>query len=98
MGVKMLKHIILFQLVFLFFANVAYTKWQPPVTVVNADWGSSTGQVKTEYGDSGNSIPMGFCVTQSGYIVVGDDLNARVQIYKPDGALMSVFGANIQGD
>lgn len=94
----MLKWMILLQLLVLIFANISFAGWQPPVTVVNADWGSFTGQVKTEYGDSGNSIPMGFCVTQSGHIVVGDDLNARVQVYKPTGTLMSIFGANIKED
>lgn len=92
--------IILLQLIIIFvsFVSVVNAGWLDPIEVANGSWGSSAGEFQKMESDSGVYTPMGFCVTVAGYIVVGDDFNSRIQVFKPDGTLYSSFSARIGSD
>ena len=89
-----MKIIVSFLLIFLWFSlpGIAKCAWLEPVQVAAGDWGSSPGEFMKTATDSGMNYPMGFCVTGSGYFAVGDNMNFRIQVYSPNGSLLSAFG------
>ena len=66
--------------------------WKGPVEVVSGRWGSKPGEFGSTVDDMGRWSPMGFCVTATGFIVVGDHLNSRIQVFKPKGEFHATFG------
>ena len=73
-------------------AAVSYAGWQGPSEVLKGGWGQALGNFGIQLGESGGRLPRGFCISAGG-VVVSDDLNARIQVFKQDGSLLSTFSA-----
>lgn len=83
---------ILFLIISLLLTTTVNAAWKGPVEVVSGRWGSKPGEFGSNVDDMGLWSPMGFCVTATGFIVVGDHLNSRIQVFKPTGKLHAAFG------
>lgn len=84
--------ILLFLTITLFCNTTVNAAWKGPVKVVSATWGSKPGEIGSRVDDMGLWSTMGYCVTSAGYIVIGDNLNSRIQVFKPNGKLYAAFG------
>lgn len=76
----------------LLFPDLSFSGWQGPTVYMNANWGIAPGELGRKQNDSNVDLPLGFCVTSNAYVVIGDDINNRIQVFKPDGSINSVFG------
>ena len=79
--------LVLFILV-LFFPIIAESLWQGPAQVLITGWGSGTGQIGIEYGDSGDNFPHYFGVSRTGNIVIADSINEVLHIYDNGGTYL----------
>lgn len=68
-----------------------FAAWQGPQEVLSGTWGTGTGQFYLFKGDSGDYYPKDISIDKNGLIIIPDEENNRIVIYKPDGKLMNTL-------
>ncbi len=80
---------------FVFLTSNVFGAWQGPSEIVTASFGSATSQIGIEYGDSFDRVPKLFVVDGGGNIIIGDEVNRRIVIFKNDGSLLGTLTTSI---
>lgn len=73
------------------FAGKASAEWSGPESVVSGKWGDGPNDFGFVSSDSAEGFPEKFFVDESNSIVISDQYNKRIKIYK-NGATISCFG------
>lgn len=67
--------------------------WIGPVKVLSGDFGGGADQFGMEQGDTSNSYAELDDVSSSGNILIADQINHRIKVYKPDGSLLTIINS-----
>ena len=91
MGLK--KGLLLFAIIILVIPGVAFSDWSGSTEVVSGVWGIEPGQFGLKKGDTiaYDKYPGLLAISSSGRVLVGDELNKRIQIFSSAGALETVI-------
>jgi hypothetical protein len=70
----------------------AFCAWTAgPIEVLSGNWGSEIGQFGLVIGDTGEGLPTELAIDKDLMLIIADEMNKRVQIFKPDGSLYKVI-------
>jgi len=65
---------------------VTYGAWQGPFEIIVGQWGKDSHQFGIERGDTGDIFPKSFGVSNSGKVVIADNINEVLHIFNSDGS------------
>jgi len=70
-----------------------YAGWTGPTTIVSGVWGTGSGQFGLNQGDNSDydMFPTYFGVSNSRKVIIGDEVNVRIESFNPDGSFITSF-------
>ena len=66
---------------------LTYAAWQGPIELIVGQWGEDSHQFGIERGDTGDIFPKSFGVSNSGKVVIADNINEVLHIFNSDGSV-----------
>jgi hypothetical protein len=77
----------------LLFSLNANAAWTGPAAVLSGSFGNSSDQFGVEYGDTSNTYSKLDGISSSGRILITDQVNHRIKVYKSDGSLLYIINS-----
>lgn len=66
-------------------------EWLGPQTILEVPIGKEVGSIGVSYEDSFDVIPNQFVIDDNYNLIIGDEVNQRIQVFDSDGKLLSTF-------
>ena len=87
----LLRRTVLMVLVMFALPSFCLAGWVGPKEVVKGKWGNKPGEFGVVYGDTEDNWPDSFCISSNGLIVVSDQVNQRIEVFKNDGTVSAIL-------